>query len=217
MPLDAIALSLGVLIPIAAGVELIRWRHRSRPSLVAPAPSEVAPAGSPAIGALLCADGDIVDGRALAATVLELARRGQITIHQLVGDHLGVSIRPSAMDGPTSEQIVLETLGSTGQENRESLWAGAPRGWVRHFRKAVINEARDLGLIDRTGASDPDSPIAMSPSGGNTSSTHPPPVSRGERSSRPLRTMTGREWPERSGVKRRLSPRGRTADTWARW
>ena len=160
--LAVLAVVVGVVfIPVAIGIEVIRWRRKVRPRVVMPAARAAAPSSSPAVGALLCADGNVVDGRSLAATVLDLAVRGHLEVAQIVGDHVSVVVRSRPEPASDCETIVLDELSRSTDPNRANLWEGASRGWARRYRRAVVHEARVAGLIDRPGASDPGSPIAM--------------------------------------------------------
>jgi hypothetical protein len=159
--LEVLGVVAVVFVPVAVGIEVIRWRRKVRPRVVLPTARADAPTGSPAVGALLCADGNVVDGRALAASVLDLAVRGHIEVAQIVGDHVSVTVRSRPEPTSDSEAIVLDELSRSSEPNRASLWEGASRGWARRYRRAIVHEARVAGLIDRPGASDPGSPIAM--------------------------------------------------------
>ena len=137
-----------MIVEIAVPVLVILWRlvrkgavvlkaSAGLPDVIRDPPSTL----SPAVVSLVANGGHDIGNEAAAATVLDLADRGTVSLQ-----------------GVTSEEFILRADAATGRTTAEravieALHAGAvpPQGapWWRTFRRAVLRDAKAEGLVRR--------------------------------------------------------------------
>lgn len=151
-----------VLTALAFGMPAIFWtvvavgltrrlRERRRAAADVPATSSEPPTDDdPAIVAVLDGEGRPAK-EAVAGTILAITHRKDLEIQQ-VGPKVVVKVRRGATARNPSEQLVLDALGETANDQR--VVEGPPvvptsKRWWRAFRRDAIRRARGQGLVTR--------------------------------------------------------------------
>ncbi|HEX6421906.1 MAG TPA: hypothetical protein VFZ79_00395 [Acidimicrobiales bacterium] len=158
---------IGPVLWVAAGGLAVAWLavlgllgavldpRKVRPG---PAVLEVQGSETPAVVNLITTDWDL-GHEAIPATLIDLAARRYVEI-DLVGERTFVQVRANRADRPGDgltryEEMVLDHVrrlaGQTGDGRvpAEALTTGpdeTAKRWWRHFRSAVVHDARDRGL-----------------------------------------------------------------------
>ncbi len=148
-----------VLLFVVISTQRIRVaERRRRAKLDDDVPDRVTdPPGSesPAVVALLAADGQRVGQGAVAGTVLALAQRGVLRLEGITSREVVLHLPSRRPEVSGAEAVVLDSLAAIGREpvpdelRGPPLWPGRDDGLWRRFRKAVVTDAQAAGLVDR--------------------------------------------------------------------
>jgi hypothetical protein len=154
-----------VIIGVGVGVSLLmavqftrlatadaRFRRKQAkgfPKYVVEPPDDL----SPALVDLVDADAKRVEGEAVAGTLLDLARRRVLAIDGYADGRFVLTVPPSDPAGLTaSEATLLGGLRAThpsGEVAGPPTWPGGKPSWWGAYRREVLKEGRDAGLIQR--------------------------------------------------------------------
>jgi hypothetical protein len=155
-------LSRWIITAVAFGLPAIFWtvvvvgllrRLRDRRRVVGDVPrhlSDPPSTADPAIVGVLDGEGT-PSRRAVAGTILDLARRKEIDIQEY-GDKVVLTIPAATAGANENEQDVLDALRkeatAEGKVEGPPLWKGSTRWW-RAYRRAAIQRARSMDLATK--------------------------------------------------------------------
>ena len=150
---NLVLVAIGLLIIVPTWVVFIRstvsrWRERER--VVGDVPHDVAEPPStrdPALVSVLLGNGRPAR-RAVAGTVLDLARRRELSINEY-GPRVVIEIHEPATAATGDEQLVLNALRSRAHDGNVEgppIWPGRIRWW-RAFERNACDRAAAQGLL----------------------------------------------------------------------
>lgn len=153
-----LGLAGSVLLVVIVTTQRVRWAERRRRARLdddVPGVLTAAPGGeSPAVVALLVADAERVGRQAVAGTVLGLVERDVLRLDGITSQEFVLHVPRDRPTVSAAESIVLDALpvadGPAADELRgPPLWPTEHDDLWSPFRRAVVTEARDEGLVDR--------------------------------------------------------------------
>lgn len=147
-----------VLVFVVVSTQRTRLAERRRrahlddevPGVLTEAPGEEAPA----VVALLVAQGQRVGREAVAGTVLALVGRGVLRLDGITSQEFVLHLPPHRPPVSAAEAVVLDALPAAdgpalGELRGPPLWPREHYDLWPPFRRAVVAEARESGLVER--------------------------------------------------------------------
>jgi hypothetical protein len=156
--IDAVIVAIGVGISLLMVFQFIRLntseaRDRRRRSAafteqVVDPPDDL----SPALVALIDADGHRVDREGVAGTLLDLAHRRLVGIDGFADQQFVLRLPDDDSGTTVAERIVLDALRHehpSGEVTGPPVWGEGKPGWWPAYRREVLREGREAGLVRR--------------------------------------------------------------------
>jgi hypothetical protein len=131
------------LIALLRAASVRRRATRDVPEELADAPSDL----PPAVVSLLHAEADDIGDDAIAATILDLARRRALSIEGISGERYALAVSGSSTR--PGEAALLAALSGASPITGPPLPIGKGGDWWRALRRDVVAIARETGLLRR--------------------------------------------------------------------